>query len=170
MGAMETRRAITAAVAAWPAWRARTAKARATILRRWYELMMEHQEDLAVLMTSEQGKSLTESRGEIAYAASFIEWFSEEGKRVYGETIPTHNPVQRIVVTKEPIGVCGAITPWNFPSAMITRKADPALAVGCPMVSKPASQTPLSVLALAELGERAGIPPGAFSGASADRQ
>ena len=163
MGATETRRAIAAAVAAWPAWRAQTAKARAATLRRWYELMMEHQEDLAVLMTSEQGKSLTESRGEIAYAASFIEWFSEEGKRVYGDTIPTHNAAQRVVVIKEPIGVCGAITPWNFPSAMITRKAGPALAAGCPMVLKPASQTPLSALALAELAERAGIPAGIFS-------
>jgi len=163
MGAAETRRAVAAAVEAWPAWRAQTAKARAAIVRRWYELMMENQEDLAVIMTSEQGKSLTESRGEIAYAASFLEWFAEEGKRLYGDTIPTHNPAQRIVVVKEPIGVCGAITPWNFPAAMITRKAGPALAAGCPMVLKPASQTPLSALALAELAERAGVPRGIFS-------
>ena len=163
MGTGETRRAVAAAVDAWPAWRARTAKARAAIVRRWYELMMENQEDLAVIMTSEQGKSLTESRGEIGYAASFLEWFAEEGKRLYGDTIPTHNPDQRIVVVKEPIGVCGAITPWNFPAAMITRKAGPALAAGCPMVLKPASQTPFSALALAELAERAGVPRGIFS-------
>ncbi len=163
MGTGETRRAVAAGVDAWPAWRARTAKARAAIVRRWYELMMENQEDLAVIMTSEQGKSLTESRGEIGYAASFLEWFAEEGKRLYGDTIPTHNPDQRIVVVKEPIGVCGAITPWNFPAAMITRKAGPALAAGCPMVLKPASQTPFSALALAELAERAGVPRGIFS-------
>ena len=163
MGRAETRRAIEAANAAWPAWRALTAGARSKILRRWFELMLEHQEDLAVLMTSEQGKSLTESRGEIGYAASFIEWFAEEGKRIYGDVIPGHQPDKRIVVTKEPIGVCAAITPWNFPSAMITRKAGPALAAGCTMVLKPASQTPYSALALAVLAERAGVPKGVFS-------
>ncbi len=163
MGAAETRRAIEAAHAAYPAWRALTAGARARILRRWYELILQHQEDLAVLMTCEQGKPLAEARGEIAYAASFIEWFAEEGKRVYGDVIPAHHPDKRIVVTREPIGVCGAITPWNFPAAMITRKAGPALAAGCTMVVKPASQTPFSALALAELAERAGVPRGVFS-------
>lgn len=163
LGASETRRAIAAAESAWPAWRALTAKERAARLRRWYELMMENQDDLAVIMTTEQGKSLTESRGEIAYAASFLEWFAEEGKRVYGDTIPGHQPDKRIVVIKQPIGVCVAVTPWNFPAAMITRKAGPALAVGCPMVVKPASQTPYSALALAELAARADIPPGVFS-------
>jgi len=163
MGANETRRAIAAADAALPAWRAKTAGERAKILRRWFELMMANQEDLAVLMTSEQGKPLTESRGEIAYAASFIEWFAEEGKRIYGDTIPAHQPDKRILVFKEPIGVCAAITPWNFPSAMITRKAGPALAAGCTMVLKPATQTPYSALALAVLAERAGIPKGVFN-------
>ena len=163
LGATETRRAIEAAEAALPAWRAKTAKERAAILRRWYELMLEHQHDLGVLMTSEQGKSLTESKGEIAYAASFIEWFAEEAKRVYGETIPPHQADKRIVVIRQPIGVCAAITPWNFPAAMITRKAGPALAAGCTMVVKPASQTPYSALALAELGERAGLPRGVLS-------
>jgi succinate-semialdehyde dehydrogenase/glutarate-semialdehyde dehydrogenase len=163
MGATETRRAIEAAQAAWPAWRARTAKERSALLRRWFELVLANQEDLAVLMTAEQGKPLAEARGEIAYAASFIEWFAEEGKRVYGDTIPTHARDKRIVVLKEPIGVVAAITPWNFPSAMITRKAGPALAAGCPVVVKPATATPFSALALAELAERAGIPPGVFS-------
>jgi succinate-semialdehyde dehydrogenase / glutarate-semialdehyde dehydrogenase len=163
MGATETRRAIEAAEAALPAWRCKTAKERATVLRRWFELMMENQQDLAVLMTSEQGKSLTESKGEIAYGASFIEWFAEEGKRIYGETIPPHQADKRIVVIKQPIGVCAAITPWNFPTAMITRKAGPALAAGCTMVIKPASQTPYSALALCELAERAGIPKGVLS-------
>ena len=163
MGAAETRRAIDAAAAAYPAWRARTATERSAILRRWYELLLENQEDLAVIMTAEQGKPLAESRGEIAYAASFIEWFAEEGKRVYGDTIPQHQRDKRIVVLKEPIGVCAAITPWNFPAAMITRKAGPALAVGCPMVVKPASMTPYSALALAELAARAGVPAGVFS-------
>ena len=163
MGAEETRRAIEAAQAAYPAWRAKTAKERAAILRRWHDLMMENQDDLARLMTVEQGKPLAESIGEIVYAASFIEWFAEEGKRIYGDTIPTHAPGKRIVVTKEPIGVCVAITPWNFPAAMITRKAGPALAAGCTMVCKPATATPYSALALAELGERAGIPAGVFS-------
>jgi len=163
MGAAETRRAVEAAAAAWPAWRARTAKERAGVLRRWFDLMMANQEDLAILMTSEQGKPLAESRGEIAYAASFIEWFAEEGKRVYGDTIPGYAADKRIVVLKEPVGVVAAITPWNFPAAMITRKAGPALAAGCPVVLKPASATPYSALALAELGERAGIPRGIFS-------
>ena len=163
MGAAETRRAIEAAGEAFPTWRAKTAKERAGILRRWFELMMENQEDLAVLMTAEQGKPLAESKGEIAYAASFIEWFAEEGKRIYGDTIPTHLPDRRIIVLKEPIGVTVAITPWNFPAAMITRKVGPALAAGCPMVVKPASATPYSALALAELAERAGIPAGVFS-------
>lgn len=163
MGATETRRAIEAANAAWPAWRALTAGARARILRRWFDLIVENQEDLALIMTSEQGKPLTEARGEVLYAASFIEWFAEEGKRIYGDVIPPHQADKRIVVTKEPIGVCGAITPWNFPSAMITRKAGPALAAGCPMVLKPASQTPYSALALAVLAERAGVPAGVFN-------
>lgn len=163
MGTFETRRAIAAAAAALPAWRARTAKDRSGILRRWFELIMANQDDLAVIMTAEQGKPLAESKGEISYAASFIEWFAEEGKRVYGDTIPGHTADKRIVVIKEPIGVCAAITPWNFPAAMITRKAGPALAAGCTMVVKPASATPFSALALAELGVRAGIPAGVFS-------
>jgi succinate-semialdehyde dehydrogenase/glutarate-semialdehyde dehydrogenase len=163
MGAAEARRAVEAATAAWPAWRARTAKERGAVLRRWFELMLANQEDLAILMTAEQGKPLSESRGEIAYAASFIEWFAEEGKRIYGDTIPGHARDKRILVLKQPIGVVAAITPWNFPSAMITRKAGPALAAGCPLVLKPASATPFSALALAELGERAGIPPGVFN-------
>ena len=171
MGAAETRRAIDAANAAWPAWRALTAGARSRVLRKWFELIVENQEDLARLMTSEQGKPLTEARGEVLYAASFIEWFAEEGKRIYGDVIPGHQPDKRIVVTKEPIGVCAAITPWNFPLAMITRKAGPALAAGCTMVLKPATQTPYSALALAALAERAGVPKGVFSvvtGSAAD--
>ncbi len=163
MGADETRRAIAAAAAAFPAWRAKTARERSTVLRRLYDLMMENQEDLAVLMTLEQGKPLAESRGEIAYAASFIEWFAEEGKRIYGDTIPQHQSDKRIVVLREPIGVVAAITPWNFPSAMITRKAGPALAAGCTVVLKPATYTPYSALALAELAGRAGVPKGAFN-------
>lgn len=163
MAAAETRRAIAAANAALPSWRALPAKERSTIVHRWYELMLEHQEDLAILMTAEQGKPLAESRGEIAYAASFLQWFAEEAKRVYGDTIPGHQADKRIVVTKEPIGVCAAITPWNFPSAMITRKAGPALAAGCTMVLKPATATPFSALALAELAERAGVPRGVFN-------
>ncbi len=163
MGAAETRRAIDAAAAAYPEWRAKTGKERAGILRRWFELMMENQDDLGVLMTAEQGKPLAEAKGEVAYAASFIEWFGEEAKRVYGDTIPSHAADKRIMVLKEPIGVTAAITPWNFPAAMITRKAGAALAAGCPMVIKPASQTPFSALALAELGERAGIPAGVLS-------
>jgi succinate-semialdehyde dehydrogenase/glutarate-semialdehyde dehydrogenase len=159
----DTRRAIAAADAAWPEWRAMTGKERAVILRRWFELMMENQEDLAVLMTTEQGKPLAESRGEIAYAASFIEWFAEEGKRVYGDTMPHPLRGKRIVVLKQPIGVVAAITPWNFPAAMITRKCAPALAAGCTVVSKPASQTPYTALALAELAERAAMPKGVFN-------
>src|SRR6195256_2246170 len=163
MGADETRRAIEAADKALPAWRGKTAKERAQILRRWYDLMMANQDDLATLMTAEQGKPLAESKGEIAYAAAFIEWFGEEGKRIYGDTIPSHGTDKRIVVTKEPIGVCAAITPWNFPAAMITRKCGPALAAGCTMVLKPATATPYSALALCELAERAGVPKGVFS-------
>ncbi len=168
MGADETRRAIEGANAAFPAWRARTAGERSMVLRRWFELLLENQEDLATIMTAEQGKPLAEARGEIVYAASFIEWFAEEGKRVYGDTIPQHQRDKRIVVLKEPIGVCAAITPWNFPAAMITRKAGPALAVGCPMIVKPASLTPFSALALAELGIRAGLPDGVFSVVTGD--
>lgn len=163
MGANETRRAIEAANAAWPAWRAKSAKERAVVLRRWQELMLENQEDLAVLMTMEQGKPLAEARGEVAYGSSFFEWFAEEGKRAYGDVIPAQMADRRIVVLKEPVGVCAAITPWNFPAAMITRKAGPALAAGCPMVLKPATATPYSALALAELAERAGVPKGVFS-------
>jgi succinate-semialdehyde dehydrogenase/glutarate-semialdehyde dehydrogenase len=163
MGTSETRRAIAAAAAAMPAWAARTAKDRAIILRRWFDLTMANQEDLAVLMTAEQGKPLAESKGEIAYAASFIEWFAEEGKRLYGDIIPGHQADKRIMVLRQPVGVVAAITPWNFPAAMITRKAGPALAAGCTMVLKPATQTPYSALALAELAERAGIPKGVFN-------
>jgi len=163
LGASEARRAIEAADRALSAWRRKTAKERAAILRRWYELMLQHQDDLARLMTIEQGKPLTESRGEVVYAAGFLEWFGEEAKRVYGDTIPGHQPDKRIVVIKQPIGVVACITPWNFPLAMITRKAGPAIASGCTVVLKPASQTPFSALALAELGERAGIPKGVFS-------
>src|SRR5213594_2040689 len=163
MGATEARRAIEAANAAFPAWRAKTAKERANILRKWFDLMMANQEDLAKILTAEQGKPLAEARTEIAYGASFIEWFAEEGKRIYGDTIPGHQADKRIVVIKEPIGVCAAITPWNFPNAMITRKSGPALAAGCTMVLKPATATPYSALAMAELGERAGIPKGVFS-------
>ncbi|TBM07062.1 NADP-dependent succinate-semialdehyde dehydrogenase I [Hafnia paralvei] len=163
MGADETRAAIEAANQALPAWRALTAKERAVILRRWFDLMMANQDDLAKLMTLEQGKALAEAKGEIAYAASFIEWFAEEGKRIYGDTIPGHQADKRLIVIKQPIGVTAAITPWNFPAAMITRKAGPALAAGCTMVLKPASQTPFSALALAELAQRAGIPAGVFN-------
>ncbi|VTM18006.1 Succinate-semialdehyde dehydrogenase [NADP(+)] GabD [Raoultella terrigena] len=163
MGAEETHEAIDAANRALPAWRALTAKERAAILRRWFDLIMANQDDLARLMTLEQGKPLAEAKGEIGYAASFIEWFAEEGKRVYGDTIPGHQADKRLIVIKQPIGVTAAITPWNFPAAMITRKAGPALAAGCTMVLKPASQTPFSALALAELAQRAGIPDGVFS-------
>lgn len=163
MGAAETGLAVAAAQRALPAWRALTAKARAVLLRRWFELIIVHQEDLARLMTLEQGKPLAEARNEIAYAASFIEWFAEEGKRVYGDTIPAHQTDTRILVIRQPIGVTAAITPWNFPAAMLTRKAGPALAAGCTMVAKPASQTPFSALALVELAHRAGIPPGVLN-------
>ena len=167
-GPPEAERAIGAAARAWPAWRARTAKDRAAILKRWNDLILANADDLAKLMTAEQGKPLAESRGEIAYGASFVEWFAEEGKRVYGETIPTHAPDKRLLVFKEPVGVCAAITPWNFPNAMITRKVAPALAAGCTVVVKPAEQTPLSALALAELAQRAGIPAGVFNVLPAD--
>ena len=163
MGTAETRRAIAAAAAALPAWGAMTAKERAAPLRRWFELMLTHQQDLAVLMTAEQGKPLAESKGEIAYAASFLEWFAEEGKRLYGDIIPGHQRDKRILVLRQPVGVVAAITPWNFPSAMITRKVGPALAAGCTVVCKPATQTPYSALALAELAARAGIPHGVFN-------
>ena len=161
--AAETRAAIEAANRAFPAWRAKTAKERAQILRKWYDLMMANQEDLAIIMTAEQGKPMAESRGEIGYGGSFIEWFAEEGKRAYGDVIPPHLNDRRIVVTKEPVGVVAMITPWNFPNAMITRKAGPALAAGCTVVARPATATPFSALALCELGERAGIPPGVFN-------
>jgi len=163
MGAAETRRAIAAAERALSAWKARTAKDRAQILRRWFDLLMAAQDDLALLLTAEQGKPLAEARGEIVYGAAFVEWFAEEAKRVYGEVIPEHAEGKRIVVTKEAVGVAAAITPWNFPSAMITRKCAPALAAGCTVVIKPAEDTPLSALALAVLAERAGIPPGVFN-------
>jgi succinate-semialdehyde dehydrogenase / glutarate-semialdehyde dehydrogenase len=163
MGAGEARRAIAAAAQAMPAWAARTAKDRATILRRWFDLIVQNEADLATLMTAEQGKPLAESKGEIAYAASFIEWFAEEGKRLYGDLIPGHQADKRIMVLRQPVGVVAAITPWNFPAAMITRKAGPALAAGCTMVLKPATQTPFSALALAELALRAGVPAGVFN-------
>ena len=162
-GAAETRRAIEAANAAWPSWRAKTAKERSIILRKWFDLMMANQEDLGTLMTAEQGKPLAEAKGEVGYAASFIEWFAEEGKRIYGDTIPQHGADKRIVVTKEPVGVVAAITPWNFPAAMITRKAGPALAAGCPIVIKPATETPYSAFAMAELADRAGVPKGVIN-------
>ncbi|RQR42777.1 NADP-dependent succinate-semialdehyde dehydrogenase I [Burkholderia sp. Bp8992] len=163
MGRDETLRAIDGANAALAEWRSRTGKERAVVLRRWYELMIENQDDLAAIMTAEQGKPVAESRGEIGYAASFLEWFGEEAKRVYGDTIPGHARDKRIVVLKQPIGVCAAITPWNFPAAMLTRKIGPALAAGCTMVLKPASQTPFSALALCVLAERAGVPKGVIS-------
>src|SRR4249920_1631078 len=163
MGADETRRAIQAADKALPAWRGKLAQERAAILRKWLELMLASQEDLGLLMTTEQGKPLPEAKGEIAYAASFIEWFAEEGKRIYGDVIPTVWPDRRLVVIKQPVGVCGAITPWNFPAAMITRKVGPALAAGCTVVVKPATQTPYSAFALAELAERAGLPKGVLN-------
>jgi succinate-semialdehyde dehydrogenase / glutarate-semialdehyde dehydrogenase len=163
LGAAETRRAIEAAAAAFPEWAARTAKERTALLRSWHDLMLANVDDLAVLMTAEQGKPLAEAKGEVAYAAAFIEWFAEEGKRVYGDVIPGHQRDKRIVVLRQPIGVVAAITPWNFPAAMITRKAGPALAAGCTFVCKPAMQTPYSALAMAELAHRAGIPKGVFS-------
>jgi succinate-semialdehyde dehydrogenase/glutarate-semialdehyde dehydrogenase len=163
MGAAETRRAIDAASAALPAWSKKTARERSALLRRWHELILANQNDLALLMTTEQGKPLAEARGEVVYGASFLEWFAEEAKRAYGDVIPQQQNDRRILVLKQPVGVCGAITPWNFPSAMITRKAGPALAAGCTMVLKPASQTPFSALALAALAEEAGIPRGVFN-------
>ena len=163
MGTAETKRAIEAADKAWPAWRAKTAKERAAILRKWFELMMANQDDLALILTTEQGKPLAEAKGEIAYGASFVEWFAEEGKRIYGDVIPQHQADKRILVLKQPIGVSAMITPWNFPNAMITRKAAPALAAGCTVVIKPAEQTPFSALAMAELAERAGFPKGVFN-------
>ena len=163
MAAGETARAIDAAQGALAGWSGRTAKERGGILRAWYEQLMRHQEDLAVLMTAEQGKPLAEARAEIAYAAGFIEWFAEEGKRLYGELIPGHQPDKRLLVMRQPLGVVGAITPWNFPAAMITRKVAPALAAGCTVVCKQAIQTPYSALALAELAERAGVPEGVFN-------
>ena len=162
-GRTETRSAIDHAAAALPEWRARTGKERAAVLRRWFDLVMANLEDLARLMTLEQGKPLVESRSEVAYGAAFLEWFGEEAKRTYGDTIPSHARDKRIIVIKQPIGVVGSITPWNFPIAMITRKVGPALAAGCTVVAKPASQTPFSALALAYLGERAGIPAGVFN-------
>ena len=163
MGTVEARRAIESANRAWPDWRARTAKERSLILRKWFDLIMANQDDLAMLMTAEQGKPLAESMGEISYGASFIEWFAEEAKRVYGDTIPSPIGDRRIIVTKEPIGVVGCITPWNFPNAMITRKAGPAMAAGCPVVIKPANLTPYSALALCHLAEQAGVPPGVLN-------
>ena len=163
MGAAETRRAIDAAEAARAAWQKKTAKQRAAILRCWFELITEHTDDLAVILSTEQGKPLAEARGEIAYGASYFEWYAEEAKRIYGDIIPSNNNSQRVLVMKQPIGVCAAITPWNFPNAMITRKAAPALAAGCTFVIRPASQTPLSALAIGELAQRAGVPPGVFN-------
>ncbi len=170
MGAVETRRAIDAAAAALPAWARRTAKERAVILRKFADLMSANADDLAIIMPSEQGKPLAEARGEVAYAASFLEWFAEEGKRVYGDIVPTFRGDARVLVLRQPVGVAAAITPWNFPAAMITRKLGPALAAGCTFVSKPAPQTPFSALALAELGERAGLPAGVFNVVTGDAE
>lgn len=170
MGATETREAIDAAAKAMPAWAKRTAKERAVILRRFAELMLANADDLAIIMTSEQGKPLAEAKGEVAYAASFLEWFAEEGKRVYGDVIPTFRADARLLVLRQPVGVAAAITPWNFPAAMITRKLGPALAAGCSFVCKPAPQTPFSALALAELGSRAGLPPGVFNVVTGDAE
>ncbi|WP_299357994.1 NAD-dependent succinate-semialdehyde dehydrogenase [uncultured Paracoccus sp.] len=169
LGRAEVARAIDAAAEAMKDWAARTAKDRAQILRRWFDLMMENQDDLARILTAEMGKPLPEAKGEIAYGASFIEWFGEEAKRVYGETIPGHQPDKRLTVLRQPIGVCASITPWNFPNAMIARKVGPALAVGCGMVARPAAETPLSALAMAVLGERAGLPRGIFSVVTSSR-
>ncbi|MGZ5085108.1 MAG: aldehyde dehydrogenase family protein, partial [Usitatibacter sp.] len=163
MGAAETKRAIAAAEAALPAWRALTGKERSRILRKWFDLIVANADDLALLLTTEQGKPLAESKGEIAYGASFVEWFAEEAKRVYGDMIPSPSSDRRIMVIKQPVGVVGAITPWNFPNAMITRKVSPGLAAGCTFVLKPAEQTPFSALALAELAERAGMPKGVLN-------
>ncbi|HEX6361569.1 MAG TPA: NAD-dependent succinate-semialdehyde dehydrogenase [Albitalea sp.] len=168
LGAEETRAAIEAANAAWPAWRAKPAKERAAILMKWYHLLQQHADDLARIMTAEQGKPLAEAKGEVGYGASFVEWFAEEARRVYGETVPSTDANKRFLVLKQPIGVCAAITPWNFPIAMITRKVAPALAAGCPVIIKPAEQTPLSALAVAELAQRAGMPPGVLNIVTAD--
>jgi len=168
LDAADAEAAIAAAERAWPAWRERTAKDRANLLMRWFKLMHEHADDLARIMTAEQGKPLAEARGEVLYAASFVEWFAEEARRVYGETIATHDKTKRLLVLKQPVGVCAAITPWNFPLAMITRKVAPALAAGCPVVVKPAEATPLSALALAELAARAGLPAGVLNVITAD--
>jgi succinate-semialdehyde dehydrogenase/glutarate-semialdehyde dehydrogenase len=168
LGAIETRQALDAANAAWPLWRSKTAKERATILMKWFHLLHQHADDLARIMTAEQGKPLAEARGEVTYGASFIEWFAEEARRVYGETVPTTDNNKRYLVIKQSMGVCAAITPWNFPIAMITRKVAPALAAGCPVVIKPAEQTPLSALAVAELAQRAGMPAGVLNVITAD--
>jgi succinate-semialdehyde dehydrogenase/glutarate-semialdehyde dehydrogenase len=168
LGAADTEAALRAAEAAWPAWRAKPAKERAAIMVKWYGLLHQHADDLARIMTAEQGKPLAEAKGEVGYGASFIEWFAEEGRRVYGETIPTTDPGKRYLVIKQAMGVCAAITPWNFPIAMITRKVAPALAAGCPVVIKPAEQTPLSALAVAELAQRAGMPAGVLNVVTAD--
>ncbi|MFZ2298043.1 MAG: succinate-semialdehyde dehydrogenase (NADP(+)) [Burkholderiales bacterium RIFCSPLOWO2_12_FULL_64_99] len=170
LGAEQTQAAIAAANAAWPAWRALSAKARAAILMKWFHLLNQHADDLARIMTAEQGKPLAEARGEVLYGASFVEWFAEEARRVYGETIPSPDPSKRLLVLRQPVGVCAAITPWNFPVAMITRKVAPALAAGCPVVIKPAEATPLSALAVAELAQRAGMPPGVLNVITADAQ
>ena len=168
LGAIDAAAAISAAEKAWPAWRAKTAKERAAIMMKWFALLHQHADDLARIMTAEQGKPLSEARGEVVYGASFIEWFAEEARRVYGETIPTTDNNKRYIAIKQPIGVCAAITPWNFPIAMITRKVAPALAAGCPVVIKPAEQTPLSALAVAELAQRAGMPAGVLNVLTAD--
>ncbi|MBL8319891.1 MAG: NAD-dependent succinate-semialdehyde dehydrogenase [Burkholderiaceae bacterium] len=168
LGAQETQAAIAAADKAWPVWRGKTAKERAAIMMKWFALLHQHADDLARIMTAEQGKPLAEARGEVIYGASFIEWFAEEAKRIYGETIPSTDVSKRYLVVKQPIGVCAAITPWNFPIAMITRKVAPALAAGCPVVIKPAEQTPLSALACAELAQRAGMPPGVLNIVTSD--
>ncbi len=168
LGAAETKAAIAAAHAAWPAWRGKTAKERGAVLMKWFQLLHQHADDLARIMTAEQGKPLREAKGEVAYGASFIEWFAEEARRLYGETIPSTDASKRYLVIKQPIGVCAAITPWNFPIAMITRKVAPALAAGCPVVIKPAEQTPLSALAVAELAQRAGMPAGVLNVVTAD--
>ena len=170
MGAAEAEAAIAAANKAWPAWRAKTAKERATVLMKWFALLHQHADDLARIMTAEQGKPLAEAKGEVAYGASFLEWFAEEARRIYGETIPSTDNNKRFLVIKQPIGVCAAITPWNFPIAMITRKVAPALAAGCPVIIKPAEQTPLSALAVAELAQRAGMPAGVLNILTADAQ
>jgi succinate-semialdehyde dehydrogenase/glutarate-semialdehyde dehydrogenase len=168
LGPADAEAAIAAANAAWPAWRAKTAKERSIILRKWYDLLMANQEDLGTIMTAEQGKPFAEAKGEVAYGASFVEWFAEEAKRVNGETLPTFDNNRRLMVLKQPIGVCAAITPWNFPLAMITRKVAPALAAGCPVIIKPAELTPLTALAAAELAIRAGIPAGVLNMITAD--